>query len=464
MKPHVIFVPYPVQSVIKSMLKLAELLHHKGFRITFVNTEIIHKRFLESGGPHCLDGSPDFQFKTIPDASSVDDALQLWNAVETKFLDIFLDLVTSLPDPPTCIISDGLMSAFTVDAAQKMNVPVMLCWPIAACSYMCFYQMKSLVEKGVIPLKDTSQETLEKTLDWIPGMKDIRIRDLPSMAWTNPLGKFFTFAMEAAQRSHEVSRNIIHTFDELEGSIVEAISSMLSHVYTIGPLQLLVDQIPKEEKEKEQSNFNGYSLFKEEPECLKWLESKKPNSVIYVSFGSSAVISRQDLIELGWGLANSNHYFLWIIRSDMVIGESAVLPPEFADHIKDRGYIGSWCPQEKVLNHGSVGGFLTHGGWSSTIESLTAGVPMICRPFVGDQMPDCRYICNEWGVGLEMEGNLERENVENLVRELMGETGQKLRNKAMEWKAKAQIATAPNGSSALNFEKLVEEIAMLSSN
>ncbi|XP_071712776.1 UDP-glycosyltransferase 85C2-like [Rutidosis leptorrhynchoides] len=468
MKPHVIFIPYPQPSAIKSMLKLAELFHHKGLRVTFVNTEMNHKRFLESGGPHCLDGSPGFHFITIPDqptciVSEVHSGLQLWNKPETKFIDYFYNLMTSLPNPPTCIISDGLMSSFTIDVAQKLKIPVMLFWAIAACSYMCFYQLKSLVEKGIVPLKDTSQETLEKTLDWIPGIKGIRIKDLPSFVWTEPNGRFFNYLKEATQRSHKVSHNIIYTFDELEGSIVDALSSMFSHVYTVGPMQLLLDQIPKEEKETEEPNFNGYSLFKEEPECLKWLESKKPNSVIYVSVGSSALLSREDLIELGWGLANSNHYFLWIIRTDMVLGESAVLPPEYADHIKERGFIASWCSQEEVLNHGSVGGFLTHCGWSSTIESLTAGVPMICRPVLGDQMTDCRYTCNEWGVGLEMEGNLKRENVEKLVRELMGETGQKLRNKAMDWKAKAQIATAPNGSSALNVDKLVKEIAMLSS-
>ncbi|XP_071712777.1 UDP-glycosyltransferase 85C2-like [Rutidosis leptorrhynchoides] len=295
MKPHVIFLPYSGPSAIKTMLKLAELFHYKGLRVTFINTEINHKRFLESGGPHWLDGSPDFEFRTIPDqpnciVSSAHSGLQVWNEPETKFLNYFLDLVTSLPDPPTCIISDGLMSALTVDAAQKLKIPVMLFWPIAACSYMCFYQSNYLVEKGIVPLKDsskltnTSQDTLEKTLDWIPGMKDIRIKDLPSMAWSDPNGKFSTFINEAAKISSKVSHNIIHTFDDLESSIVDAFSSMFSsHVYTVGPLQLLLDQIPKEEKETEESNFNGYSLLKQEPECLQWLGSKKPNSVIYES-------------------------------------------------------------------------------------------------------------------------------------------------------------------------------------
>ncbi|KAK1433377.1 hypothetical protein QVD17_10287 [Tagetes erecta] len=471
--PHVICFPLPAQSHIKAMLKLAEVLHHKGLEITFVNTEYIHKRLVKSSGLQCLDGSSRFRFETIPDGiprkSEDDDGGDvILDHVQTTFLAPFLDLATKLPNPPTCIISDGFVSLFTIEAAEKLGIPIMLYWTFSACGFMCLYHIQTLVEKGLVPLKDESYLSngyLNTIIDWIPGMEEIRLKDFNSVIQTtNPDEKIFKFCINSTQKFHNVSHNILHTFDALEASIVNPLSSMYPKIYTVGPMQLLLNQTPEEEKQTEMSNFKAYSLWKEEPECLQWLDSKEPNSVIYVNFGSTTVMSSQDVIEFSWGLTNSDHYFVWIIRPDMVVGESAVLPLEFEEHVKKRGFIASWCPQEMVLNHPAVGGFLTHCGWGSTIESLTAGVPMICWPFMWDQLTNCRYICKEWEVGLEMGKEVKRDVVKNVVQELMGDGGEPKRIKAKEWQEKARVATRPNGSSFTNINKLVEEITMLSRN
>ncbi|KAL1829950.1 hypothetical protein ACET3Z_008362 [Daucus carota] len=162
-------------------------------------------------------------------------------------------------------------------------------------------------------------------------------------------------------------------------------------------------------------------------------------------------------MEFGWGLANSNCAFLWIIRPDLIVGESDItLGAEFMDAIKNRGLIASWCPQEDVLNHVSVGGFLTHGGWNSIIESISAGVPMLCWPFLGDQTTNCKYMCDEWECGMEIRHDVKRDDVEKLVRLLMdGVEGKKMRNKTMQWKKMAEKACHSHGSSSLNLDKLV---------
>ncbi|KAL0312412.1 UNVERIFIED_CONTAM: 7-deoxyloganetin glucosyltransferase [Sesamum radiatum] len=73
-KPHAVFVPFPAQSHITASLKLAKLLHHRGFHITFVNTEFNHNRLLKSKGSTFLENLPDFRFETFPDGLPPSDA------------------------------------------------------------------------------------------------------------------------------------------------------------------------------------------------------------------------------------------------------------------------------------------------------------------------------------------------------------------------------------------------------
>ncbi|KAI3763222.1 hypothetical protein L1987_53675 [Smallanthus sonchifolius] len=421
-KAHVVCVPLPSQSHVKCMLKLARLLHHKGIQITFVNTQSNHNRLFKSADPDNVVG---FQFKTVPDGLPCDTEEQPRRATHrylaTNFLDSFLDLVAVLETPVTCIISDGLMNfTKTPYAAERLGVPIILCWTLAACGFMACYQAKVLVEKGLVPLKD-SKGYLDMVIDWIPGMEGIRLRDLPPCFLAT---------------KHDDPQLIVY-----------------------------VEAAKMADKVAEKSNFDGYSLRKEESECVRWLDIKESNSVVYVSFGSEREICLQELVEFGWGLVNSNHYFLWIIRVDLVDGKRAVFPQELEEAIKSRGFIASWCSQEEVLNHSSVGGFLAHGGWGSIIESLSAGVPMVCWPGPHDQRVNCIQMCKEWEVGMEMGNIVKRDEVEKLIRELMtGVEGERMRKKAMEWKKMAEIASGPNGSSSLDVEKLANEIIMLSRN
>ncbi|WMV42596.1 hypothetical protein MTR67_035981 [Solanum verrucosum] len=142
----------------------------------------------------------------------------------------------------------------------------------------------------------------------------------------------------------------------------------------------------------------------------------------------SIVLSKEQLIEFAQGLANTKMNFLWIVRSDLVMGDSSILPYEFLVETKERGLLSGWCPQEQVLSHASIGGFLGHCGWNSTFESISFGVSMLCWPFFADQQTNCWFSCNRWGVGIEIDSDVKREVIEEVVRELMiGKKGKEMK-------------------------------------
>lgn len=290
-------------------------------------------------------------------------------------------------------------------------------------------------------------------------MAGIRLKDLPSfIRTTDPNDIMLNFAMNQVEKVHEASALILNTFDALESEILKQLSYMVPSIYTIGPLHLLESQIQDNNGLK---NIKS-NLWKEEFECMKWLDTKEPNSVIYVNFGSVTVMSPEQLREFAWGLANSKRNFLWIIRPDLVMGESAVLDFEFFDETKNRGLLASWCPQGDVLSHKSIGGFLTHCGWNSMFESICSGVPMICWPFFAEQQTNCWFCSKKLGIGIETNSNLEKDEVEKLVNELIvGEKGKKMREKAEELKKLAEEAiTEPSGSSYSNLEKLINNVLL----
>ncbi|KAL6517633.1 hypothetical protein OROMI_033334 [Orobanche minor] len=469
MKPHAVVIPYPAQGHIAPVLKLAKLLHYKGFFITFVNTEFNHNRLVRAQGPKSVTCLDDFQFKTIPDGlpTSICDATQdiplLSQSMSKNCLAPFSDLIDSLNDSSSdcpnvsCIVSDGVMS-FTLDAAEKLGIPEVVFFTTSACGLMGYLHYGELVARGYVPFKDESCFTngyLDTEIDWIPGMKGIRLRDLPTFIRTSdPDDIMLNYNITQHKNASRAKAIIINTFDELEDEVLQAVRSKFENVYTIGPLQLLEKEIYQKELT---SGSIGSNLWKEDIACLDWLNKKPENSVLYINFGSITPLSPAQMVEFAWGLANSNHHFLWIIRPDLMNGEGSVLPEGFVEETEGRGLMVAWCPQEQVLGHEAVGGFLTHCGWNSTIETVSEGVPMVCWPFFAEQQTNCRYACVNWGIGVEIEGEVTRGKVEEMVRVMMeGGKGKETREKALEWKEKARLAVKAGGSSYCNLEKLID--------
>ena len=145
---------------------------------------------------------------------------------------------------------------------------------------------------------DLSNGYLDTPVEWIPGLKNIRLRDLPSfIRTTDPADTFLNMVKREGQKAFESTAIIINTFDELEDEVLIAMASMLPPLYTVGPLSLLYNQFPVSE-----AMSIGSSFLKEDEDCLEWLDEKEPGSVLYVSFGSLAIVSNEQMIEFAWGL------------------------------------------------------------------------------------------------------------------------------------------------------------------
>jgi UDP:flavonoid glycosyltransferase YjiC (YdhE family) len=115
-----------------------------------------------------------------------------------------------------------------------------------------------------------------------------------------------------------------------------------------------------------------------EDATVRWLDAQPASSVVYVALGSKAPLRVEKVHELALGLELAGTRFLWALKKPSGSGDADVLPPGFEERTRGRGLVAmGWFPQVSILAHGSVGAFLTHCGWNSTIEGVQYGHPLI---------------------------------------------------------------------------------------
>ncbi|KAJ0035592.1 hypothetical protein Pint_26245 [Pistacia integerrima] len=228
------------------------------------------------------------------------------------------------------------------------------------------------------------------------------------------------------------------------------------------PVKAIGPTIPSKYLDNRLKNDKDYglNLFKPNTEtCLKWLDSKQPASVIYVSFGSLAALEKNQMEEIAWGLKNSNIFFLWVVRES----ECEKLPENFSEETSEKGLVVSWCCQLEVLAHESVGCFMTHCGWNSTLEAISVGVPIVAMPQWADQPTNAKFIEDVWGVGMRARGNgegiVKGEEIEVCIREVMeGERGKEIKRNSKKWKDLAKEAVDEGGSTDKNIQEFVAKV------
>ncbi|CAJ1931264.1 unnamed protein product [Sphenostylis stenocarpa] len=305
---------------------------------------------------------------------------------------------------------------------------------------------------------------MDRIITTLPGMENIlRCRDLPSFyrgAESDQAEPLKALVIEC----HQMFRGrgvILNTFEDLDGPLLSQMRLKFPRVFAVGPLHA---HLSSRRASDAKTTPSTSSFWEVDRSCLTWLDSQPLKSVLYVSFGSITTVTRERLMEFWYGLVNSKKRFLWVMRPDMVEGEDSHdwVPPELEKGTKERGFIVGWAPQEEVLAHKAIGGFLTHSGWNSTLESLVAGVPMICWPYFADQQINSRFVSEVWKVGLDMKDVCDRDVVEKMVNDLMVHRREEFLKSAQAMAILAHKTVSPGGSSYSSLEDLIQYIKLIS--
>ncbi|KAF3433710.1 hypothetical protein FNV43_RR24813 [Rhamnella rubrinervis] len=210
--------------------------------------------------------------------------------------------------------------------------------------------------------------------------------------------------------------------------------------------------------------------------CLGWLDKQEPNSVLYVSFGTTISMADHDqqLKELALGLELSGAKFIWVCRDadhdkrDGVEGgnKRPQLLDRLADRVKGVGLVvRDWAPQTEILQHPSTGGFLSHCGWNSCLESISNGVPIATWPMHSDQPLNAVLVTEALRIGLNVKDWARRDEVvssseiSKAVRRLMAsDEGDEMRKRAKELGKAVRSATNDGGVSCVECDSFIDYI------
>ncbi|RDY07020.1 UDP-glycosyltransferase 83A1 [Mucuna pruriens] len=401
--PHFLLIPYPTQGHVNPLMQLSEVLAMHGCKITFLNTEFNHKR----ANTGCA--GLDIKFVTLPDGLGPEDdrsdhkkvIFSIKSHMPAMLPKLIQDInALDVNNNITCIIVTVNMG-WALEVGHNLGIKGALLWPASATSLAICDCIPRLIDDGII---DSDGNPIKKQeIQLSPNMP---MMDTANFPWCG-LGKILFHHI--AQEMQTIKLGdwwLCNTTHDLE----LAAFSISPQFLPIGPLM--------------ESDSNKSSPCQGDTTCLEWLDQQPPQSVIYVAFGSSAVIDHNQFKELALGLDFLNKPFLWVVHPSNDNKLNNAYPDEFHG---SKGRIIGWAPQKKILNHPSIACFISHCGWNSTIEGVCGGVPFLCWPLVKDQFVNKSYICDVWkvGVGLDKDENgiITKGEIRKKVEQLLGDEG-----------------------------------------
>ncbi|KAJ9181489.1 hypothetical protein P3X46_009615 [Hevea brasiliensis] len=368
---------------------MAKLLAHRGLRVTIIITPVNAARYSkiiqyaknfnlkiqfvsfpfpcqEAGLPEVCENmdlipSPDLIPNFFRASNMLQEPLEKW--------------LQGLESQPSCIISD-ICFPWTSDVSLRFNIPRIVFHGIS-----CFTLFCSHILSHHHVLKNVNSDSEPFSVPDIPDRIEFTKAQLPEAR------KDLKAVMERFKEAELSAEGVaVNSFEELEPAYVEGYRKVVKKIWCIGPLSL----------------YNTNEISSYEHKSLKWLDSKKHSSVLYVCFGSLCHFLPQQLIELGMGLQAANHPFIWVVKEGDYSKELEkwLLEEKFEEKLEGRGLVvRGWAPQVLILSHPAIGGFLTHCGWNSTLEGISAGVPMITWPMFAEQFHNEKLIVQVLKIG-----------------------------------------------------------------
>ncbi|MED6155757.1 hypothetical protein PIB30_007993 [Stylosanthes scabra] len=479
---HFVFIPFMTPGHLLPMVDMAKLLARRKVKVTIITTPLNSIQFqatiereVQSGSPiqielvpfpHAESGIPE-GCESVDTLPSMDLAVNFYRAL-ILLKKPLQEVLEKLTPTPSCIISDKIITC-VADIAEKFQVPRILFDGTNCFHLLCNHYLHVTKAYEAISSKDMF------LLPGIPDRIELRRSQLPGIfnPGKNPEWNHYRQQVKESEgRSYGV---VVNSFEELEGDYVKEYERVTGlKVWCIGPVSLSnQDNLDRALRSKRYSNQEDEDGNK----YLKWLDSWPSRSVIYVCLGSLTRATTEQLIELGFGLEATNRPFIWVIKGAYKREEmdTWLLESGFEERVKGRGIlIKGWAPQVLILNHEAIGAFLTHCGWNSTLEGISAGVPLVTFPFFAEQFYNEKVVVQlvECGVSVGAESvvhlgeedecvvQVSRENVKDGVEKVMGkgEECDKIRERAREYGTMAKRAVQEGGSSYCNMTRLIEEI------
>ncbi|KAF6140191.1 hypothetical protein GIB67_000239 [Kingdonia uniflora] len=464
-KPHAILFAYPLQGHLIPFVHLAIKLASKGFTITFVNTESIHCQTFKAQSDNTTDifstarkSGLDIRYITVNDGLPVNfdrslnhdqfmfSLLHVFSAHVEELVNKIVKTEMESGSRVNCLVADTFFTWPSM-IAKKFRLVHVSFWTEPALVFTLYHHIPLLRENGHFG----SNSNRKEAIDYIPGVSPINPKDLMSYLQASDITTVVhQIIFKAFESAREADFVLCNTVEELEKDTISALQ-VEKPFFAVGPV------FPAGFSK----SIVATSLWAES-DCAQWLDHKPNRSVLYVSFGSYAHVSKEDIAEIANGLWLSKVNFIWVLRPDIVSFDGCdPLPVGFLEEIGDWGMVVPWCCQIEVLKSAKIRGFLTHCGWNSILESIWYEVPMLCFPLLTDQFTNRKLVVDDWKVAANLNGvhPVNRHEVsENINRLMMGTLGGELRNNIKEVRKMLENAISTHGSSMRNLDKFIEDV------